>query len=469
MIYRDLREFMGHLEKEGELVTLKEEIGLEPDAGAIARALCDTRGPAILAESISGFKDARLAIGLGASWQRAAMSLGLHKEASHKEQVKAWEQGLERYPVKAKMVAKKDAPCKQNILRGEEVNLFDFPIPRGHLQDAAPFITKGECITKDPDSDWVNVGTYRMQVLDRNKTGILFSVHQHVAEHYRKARQHGKPLQMAVAIGTDPTLFLAAAVKVARGWNEFDFAGALRNEPVELVMAETVNLPVPATAEIVLEGEITLKADLLEGPFAEFQGAYSGCFMTPVFQIKAITHRNNPIYDMLLAGRPPVEGYYTTCIPTVSNLQRELSRACPNITQIAYLPPFYFNCVVQGRWTYRGEARNAIMAVMSSASNISSKMVTAVDQDVDPWNAEEVMWAIATRCQANTDLVVLPGLHNFLDPSREADRTTCKFGIDATTPIPSNPRHSVASWALPREGTEAWKGRILRAMKGGKL
>ncbi|MBI4186685.1 MAG: UbiD family decarboxylase [Chloroflexi bacterium] len=469
MIYRDLREWIDHLEKAGELLRLKEEIKLEPDAGAIARALSDVQGPAILSESIFGFQDARLAIGLGASWRRAAMALGLPKEASPEEQVKAWGKALERYPVKTQMVAKKDAICKQNILRGEEVNLFDFPIPRAHLQDAGPFITKTECITKDSDSDWINVGTYRMQVLDRNRTAIHFSGQRHIAEHYIRARRNGEPLEMAVAIGTDPAAFLAAAVAIPRGWDEFGFAGALRNEAIEIVPAETVDLPVPATAEIVLEGEITLKADLLEGPFSEFPGSYSGCFITPVFQIKAITHRDHPIYDMLLCGRPPVEGYYTTCIPGVSALQRELSHACPNITQIAYLLPYYFNCVIQGRWTYRGESRNAILATLASESNIASKVVIAVDEDIDPWNTNEVMWAIATRCQTNTDLIILPGLSNFMDPSAEVDGSMCKLGIDATKPIPSSPRHSVAGWVMPREGTEAWKERILRAMKGGEL
>ncbi|MBI4186462.1 MAG: UbiD family decarboxylase [Chloroflexi bacterium] len=468
-MYSDLREWIAHLESEGEFLSLKEEIKLEPDAGAISRALCDVRGPGIIAENIHGFKDARLAIGLGASWQRAAMALGLPKKATQKEQVKAWEQALERYPVKSKLVAKKDAPCKQNILRGEGVNLFNFPIPRAHLQDAGPYLTKTECITKDPDSGWINVGTYRMQVLDRNRTAILFLAYRHIAEHYIKARRNGKPLEMAVAIGTDPTVFLAAAVKIPRGWNEFDFGGALRNEPVELVKAETVDLPVPATAEIVLEGTITLKADLLEGPFAEFPGSYSGCFLTPVFEISAITHRDHPIYDMLLCGRPPVEGYYTTCIPGVSALQRELSHACPNVTQIAYLPPYYFNCVIQGKWTYRGEARNAILAALAAESNNNPKMAIAVDEDIDPWNAHEVMWAIATRCQANTDLVILPGSYNRMDPSAEVNGSMCKLGIDATKTIPSSPRHSVAGWVMPREGTEAWKERILRAMKGGKL
>ncbi len=470
MVYRDLREWIEHLETEGELVRLKEEIRLEPDVGAISRAIADVQGLGVLADNIFGFHDARIAIGLSASWRRSAMTLGLPKESSHREMVKAWEKALGRYPVKAKMVAKEDAPCKQNIMRGEEVNLFSFPIPKTSLQDAAPYITKMMCITKDPDSGWVNAGMYRMQVLDRNRTGIMFHGSRHIAEHYNKARRDKRPLEMAVAIGLDPATLLTAAVKIPRGWDEFDFAGALRQAPVELVKAETADLPVPATAEIVLEGELSLTANLLEGPFGEFTGSYSGCLMMPIFQINTITYRNNTIFDFLLCGRPPADGYYMSCIPSVAALEQELRHNCPNITQIAYLLPSLMNCVVQGRWTSRGEARKAILAALSSESIVNSKMVTVVDEDVDPWNAQDVLWAIVTRCQANTDLVILPGLASELDPSAEDDGTGCKFGIDATKSIATSPRHSVVQFILPRQETEAWKKRILRVMKeGGEL
>jgi UbiD family decarboxylase len=461
---------MDHLEKEGELLRTKKEVQLEPDLGAISRAISDRQLPGVLADNIYGFENARVAIGLSASWRRTAMVLGLPKEASHKEMARAWEKALTRYPVKAKTVAKKDAPCKENILLGDEVNLFDFPIPRINFDDAGPFITKTEVITKDPDSDWVNLGTFRMQVLNHNTTGMLFSYHRHTGEHYNKARRYGKPLQVAVAVGTDPAVYMASGVRVPREWNEYDFAGALRQAPVELVQAETVDLPVPATAELVLEGELSLNADLLEGPFGEFPGSYSGCFMTPTFKVNAITHRNNCIFDLGFTGKPPVEAYYMCCIPAAVAMEQALRNSCPNMTQVAFLLPYYLNCVIQGRWTSRGEARDAILAALASEADVASKIVTVVDEDIDPWNAQDVMWAIATRCQANSDLFVLPGLHTQLDPSVEEDGTTCKLGIDATKPVASSPRHSVAQFVLPRKEPEAWQERILKAMeKGGDL
>ncbi|MDP2728648.1 MAG: UbiD family decarboxylase, partial [Dehalococcoidia bacterium] len=309
MAYRDLREWIDHLDQEGELLRIKEEINLEPDAGAIGRAICDIQGPGILAENVAGFEN-RMSICLHASFRRAAMAMGLPKETSLREQKQAWLKAYDRHPIKPVMV--KDAPCKDNILRGGEVDLFRFPIPRLNLHDASFYISKPMVITKDPDSDWVNVGMYRMMVLDRNRTCILAEPPQHIGEHYKKSRWLGRPLEVAVALGTEPVLPMVAGMKVPRGWSEFDYAGAVRGESMELVKAETVDLPVPATAEIVLEGVLRHDCQVFEGPFAEYTGCYSGYFMAPVFEITTITHRDNPIYDALYSGKPNAEMHYMT-------------------------------------------------------------------------------------------------------------------------------------------------------------
>jgi len=320
--------------------------------------------------------------------------------------------------------------------------------------------------TKDPDSDWVSFGMYRMQVLDRNKTSIFFSQVQHLGEHFLKCRKRGQDLEMAVAIGTDPVLAICSGTKIPGGWNEFDFAGALRGEPIEVVKAETVDLPVPATAEIVLEGVLRQDVDVLEGPFGEFQGSYSGFYVMPVFEINTITHRNNPIYDCLYLGRGRT--YYICEVPKCAALEQELKHNCPSITQVAFLDPTNHNCVVQGRWVNRSEPRRVMNAIWSSESNPQSKMVTVVDEDIDPWNATDVMWAISTRCQANTDIVMIPDAHCRLDPAVEENGTSCLLGIDATKSIEPNPRHTMPAWIAPPDGTEKWKEKILNMLQGGK-
>ena len=281
MPYRDLRDWIDHLERNEELIRIKEQIQIEPDAGAIGRAVCDLEGPAVLAENVAGF-ETPMSIGLHASWRRSAMAIGLPKTSGHKEQLRAWNGFSKRTHLKAEMV--KDAPCKENILKGDQVNLFQFPIPRINIHDGSFYISKPMIITKDPDSGWVNVGMYRMMVMNRNKTGMMaLTATAHANLHFKKYRDRGQDMPMAVALGTEPVLPMVAGSWQPEGWNEFDFAGAIRGEPEELVMAETCDLPVLARAEIVLEGILKHHETALEGPFGESPGSYSGYFALPVF------------------------------------------------------------------------------------------------------------------------------------------------------------------------------------------
>ncbi len=462
MIAWDLREWLDQLEKENELLRIKEELNLEPDIGAIGKAVCDLQGPGILAENIAGYK-IKLCIGLSASFKRTAMALGLAKEANFGEIKGKWRNAFDKYPVKARIV--KDAPCKENIVYGEEVNLFQYPVPRININDASFYLTKTMCITKDPDSDWVNVGMYRAMILDRNKTGFKAGYFQHAATHYFKARRRGQPLEMAISYGGAPHIPIVSGSPIPQGWNEFDFAGALRGEPEELVMAETVNLPVPATAELVLEGVLKEPA-VFEGPFGEFPGSYSNTFMTPVFEVKAITFRNDLIMDHLYIGRGRTETDYMTDLPTISSMEQELKARYPEITEIAFLTPKWMNCVVQGKWTHQAQPVKVMTACLAARG--AYKMVTIVDEDVDPWNADEVFWAISTRCQADKDVYILPGFPVGLDPSQSHEELTCAFGINATKPLGPYPRHRVAQYVTPRKETSYWKDRIKKSMQGGK-
>ncbi len=467
MAYRDLRDWIDFLDRSGDLVRIKEEINLEPDVGAIASACSAIRGPGILVEKIAGYRDARLSIYLPGSVQRAGMAMGLPKDAKPREQKAAWLAAYDRYPVKPKLVDKKNAPCKENIVSGDKVNLFNFPVPRLNTHDAAPYYLKIMCITKDPESDWINFGMYRMMVLDRNKTSIMTSHTSHWGQHYTKARRQGKPLQMAVALGTDPVLMMVSAVRIPAGWNEYEFAGALRQEPVEVVKAETSDLPVPARAEIVLEGTVSLETNVVEGPFGEFTGAYSGIMIMPTFEINTITYRNNAIFDTVDA-RAGTDNRWMVIMPEAAALEQELKHVCPSVTEVSYLLPDYLNCVVQGKWLNKTEPRRIMNAVWASEADVQSKMVTVVDEDIDPWDAEQVMWAIATRCQANKDVVMIPGAHCRLDPSHEEDGTTCLFGIDATKSMEPHPKHFMSEWIQYRKGTEVWKEKILNLMREGK-
>ncbi|MFC2039596.1 UbiD family decarboxylase [Chloroflexota bacterium] len=465
MIARDLREWISQLEKDGDLIRIKEELKLEPDIGALGKATCDIQGPAILAENIEGY-ETPVAMGLHAAFRRCGMAMGLPKDASFRDIKNKWRTTFDKYPMKSKIVS--TGPCKENILLGDHVTLFQFRLPRINLNDASFYFTKTMCVTKDPDSDWVNMGMYRAMILDRNRTGIVMQHFQQGAAHYFRSRKLGKPLEMAIVYGAAPHLPLVSGAPIPWHWNEFDFAGALRGEPEELVMCETINVPVPATAELVLEGELREPA-IFEGPFGEFAGSYSTAYMTPTFHIKAITYRNNPIMDHLYIGRGRTETDYMTDLPTISSIEQEIIPRHPEVTEIAFLTPKWLNCVVQGKWTHRSQPLKVMAAIWGARSLINPKMVTLVDEDIDPWNADEVMWAIGARVQADSDIYTVPGSYASLDPSQSLDGLSCMFGINATKSILPKPRHNLVEYVTPRKETAMWKDRITKWMQGGGI
>ena len=467
MAYRDLREWMARLEREGELVRVKDEVRLEPDIGAIGRAILNTDGPAVWAEKLFGFDDTRsLVIGLAATDSRVGMALGLPKDSTMSEQKSLWLSAYDKKPLKPRMVS--DAPCKENIVSGEDVNLFHFPIMRLNTADPAPFIIKTSVISKDPDSGWVNSGTYRMQVVGHNKTGMYAARRKDWGEHYEKYRQMGKEMECAVALGTEPVLGMVSGTRLPLECSEYEFAGALRGEPEELVMGESVNLPVPARAEIVLEGIVKPDEAAFEGNFGEGMGAYSHAVMAPVFHVKTITYRNNPIYDTIYIGRPPTESSLFFKMTNSAMLEQELKAKFPQITEVALLWPAMKNVVIQGKWGHRGEPNKVIAAFLgSTTAAYDAKLVTIVDEDIDPWDVTDVMWAIAGRSQGDKDFIILPGFRSDLDPSQGTDGMSCMVGINATKPRPPYDR-IMAQWVTHPEGTKEWEARIRELARGGK-
>lgn len=456
MIYKDLREWIEALDKEGDLLRLKDELPLEPNAGAAARASCNLQGPGILFEKPAGYHR-KMAISLHGAFRRTAMAMGLPSSATNRQQMEHWIKSYENYPVKSRFV--KYAPCKENVLTGDSINLFDFPFCRTNSQDASFYITKTCVVTKDPESDWINVGTYRMMILDRDRTGILFEPSQHIGIHFHKYLKMGKTMPAAVTMGVEPTLPLITGSKAPAGWNEYDLVGAVRGEPEELVMAETVKLPVPATAEIVLEGEV-VPEKVFEGPYGEFPGSYSAHYLTPLFKIKTITHRNDPILDTVYTGRPNSENQYLSLVSKLASVWKDLKQTNPSITDMAYLGPYVHNLVIQGKWRHSAEPRQAMLSYFGGSWGFYSKMVICVDDDVDPWNAYDVLWAIATRTQADQDLIILPNCKGYTDPGYTPEGLTCKFGIDATKSRPPHIRHKPVTYITPPPGTEGWEAKI---------
>jgi len=459
--YNDFREWIKKIEDEGELLRIKDEVRLEPDIGAAAQASVLTNGPGLFFERLLGYPPTHtLTIALMGSIRRLALSLELPKSTTRAELVKELARRLENKVIKPKRV--NSAPLKEERHFGKEVNLFEFPLHRLNMCDGGPYLTKTHIITKDPETGWVNVGMYRMQVKDKAKTNVWFTMGQHGGMIYRKWEDMGKPMPMAVAFGVDPALTWVAVSRFNVGVNEYDVAGAIRGEPLEVIPAETVDLDVPASAEIVIEGEVPPGVREFEGPFGEYPGAYSSYHKIMIFEVKAITHRRNPIFDAIHIGKVPNENSVIFSVSRPAVDTKYMKELFPEI--IAVVPyPGSHQVVIQGKFRRHGDARRVMLGWFSGPFKDLAKNCIVVDEDIDPYDPEQVLWALSYRFQADRDLVIIPNYSSVgFDPSETHDGLVTLCGFDATKPKPPFPRYEMVAWVEPWKETEEWKKKIAK-------
>jgi 4-hydroxy-3-polyprenylbenzoate decarboxylase/2,5-furandicarboxylate decarboxylase 1 len=424
MPFRDLREFLSLLEERGELLRTRKPVDVRYEISSYIRKTSDERGPALLFENVKNFAMPVLG-GVFAKRERAFLAL----ETSPEEYVNKFQNALERL-VPPKLVA--DAPCKEVIHTGSGVDLTQLPIPIFSEKDPAPFITLGLLISRDPKTGGKNTSIYRMQVKGHNRLGIMA---QQLVRQLVEAESLGKGLPIAIAIGTDPVLPLATQWMAPYGTDEMDLAGALRGEPVEVVKAETVDLEVPATAEIIIEGTILPNVREVEGPFGEVSGYYTPSNAKPIIEVSAITHRKNPIYQAALTGMPTTENHILKQLPLEATFYWMLKKEFPGVKAVHFPAAGTVGmiCVVSMKQAYECEARNVIATMMGSRRN---KITIVVDDDVDLYDMEKVLWAISTRTQADEDVIIFPRLvATAMDPSVRKLRVGSSLGIDATKPF----------------------------------
>lgn len=427
MAYKDLREFLRRLEDEGELERIKIKVDPKYEIGAICRKVLDERGPALFFENPSS--SIPLAASIVATRRRYAMGIETTPEELHRE----WAERTNR-PIPPVIV--KDGPCKEHILKGDEVDLFRFPIPIWNEMDGGPYITFPCHISKDPITGIRNAAMYRAQVHSKDTLGFLGAPYRHIVLHAKK--QNG-PLPVAIALGCDPAVHIASVASFPFGTDELAMAGALRRTPVEVVKCETIPLEVPANAEIVLEGELILDEKQMEGYFGEFTGYYGLQMERPIIRIKAITHRDNPHYLASYEGKPPQETNYLMGIPTEAEIHRLVS--IPGIRKVNVTDGGCgaFNCVVSIEKKFEGYGKMMAMAVLGTWGARFIKNLIIVDDDIDPFNWTDVEWALATRVQPDRDVEIIKAITGvILDPSlSEHERATghsrtAKMIIDAT-------------------------------------
>ena len=441
MAFKDNRQFIEALEKSGDVVRIKQEVDWELEAAAIARRSNEMQGPACLFEKIKDYPEGfRIFSGGIASYRRLAIALGLSPDIPVRDMFAEYER-REQHPIKPVVV--KDGPCKENIMLGDDIDLFQFPTPLIHDGDGGRYLgTWDIIINKDPDSDWTNWGTYRFMVHNRRAlVGQPLPLSHLTMLLTQKYAPANKPMPVAIVIGADQLSTLVGGAGYRIGENEADFAGALAQEPIELIKCETSDLLVPAHAEIVIEGEILPHVTQMEGPFGEYTGYRSRPGGDGVIcRVKAITYRNSPMITMVSLGIPVDEGTVSGAITMAMTYKRRLKRMGLPITDISLPLEGACHVVVVGVTKGGNDIAQQVRDAITSRRVPITKLIV-VDKDIDVFNFSEVLHAIGTRCHSARGIMIKehPGRGNPLTPCYSTEERTHGLGatalLDCTYPL----------------------------------
>jgi len=445
MAYKDLREFLRVLEEKNLLRRIKAEVDPILEIAEINDRVVKKGGPALFFESPRGYKFP-VVTNIFGSVERMRLALEVQDlDDIGKRMLEFLEPEIPtNFIEKLKALPKlkrlsdfiprtvKSGPCKEVILR-ENPSLDIFPILKTWPGDGGRFITLPMVFTKDPETGVRNCGMYRMHVYDSKTTGMHWHIHKDGARHYHKAERMGERLKVAVTIGSDPATIYSATAPLPEGVDEMLFAGFLRESPVELVKCETVDLEVPANAEIVLEGYCEPQERRLEGPFGDHTGYYSVRDEYPVFHITCITHRKDAIYPATIVGRPPMEDCFIAKA-TERIFLPLLKKQLPEIVDMN-LPiegVFHNIAIVSIDKRFPGHARKVMYALWGLGQMSFTKIIVVVDKDVDVQNLTEVLWRIGNNVDPKRDVVIVEGPLDVLEHASPIPAYGGKMGIDAT-------------------------------------
>ena len=419
------RDCLRDLEDAGELIRLKKAVDPRHLSALMAQS-----PQATFFEEITGYPEWRVAGAVVSTRKRLALAMG----CAESDVATRFEDGARR-PIEPRLV--EAAPCQEVVLTGDDVDLTRLPLPMMHVKDGGPYISATFVVSKDPEYGR-NVGSYRLMYRSPRETGIDLVSSSDMRVYYQRALDRGEPLPMAVAVGVHPFEMLAASYKAPIAVDELAIAGGLHGEPVDLVRCKTVDLEVPANAEFVLEGEllpIGWTAD--EGPFGEFSHITGEVKWNPIFRVRAITRRRDPIFYVL--QMPWENDWLAAPVIEAAGLQA---------LRVASVEPVAIRAPVGGccYWTLvasirkrPGEGKNALLALLSVAE---VKLAIVTDDDIDIGNPDELDWAMTFRVQGDQDVLIVSGARGkHIDPSVRAAAlgrgglpTTAKIGIDATIP-----------------------------------
>jgi 4-hydroxy-3-polyprenylbenzoate decarboxylase len=447
--YSDLRELISTLDTKGLLCRVKPSVDPDLEITGIVDRVLKQNGPALLFGNV---KDSPVPVAMNLFGSEARMKLALG--VTDFTEITARIEDLIQPDIPAGLMAKlkkipqlmqiagfppqlvRSGVC-QEIVRKINFSLKDFPILKCWPGDGGKYITMGLVFTRHPESAMRNVGIYRLQVFDDTHTGMHIHPFHDGAVILREYARRGQKMPVAVAIGADPAVVYAASSPLPAKIDEMLFAGFLRNAPVEMVKCQTVDLEVPATAEIVLEGFVDPNQTRIEGPFGDHTGFYSPAQEFPVFELTAITHRRDPIYQSMVVGLPPMEDTYLgwaterIFLPLVKVMQPEI---------VDYHMPafgvFHNWLVVSIDKSYPYQARKVMYGLWGLGQMMLSKFIVVVDADVNVKNLDEVMFHLAANVDPARDTFTVNGPLDILDHAAPQCGAGSKMGIDATRKLP---------------------------------
>jgi UbiD family decarboxylase len=463
MPFSDLRSFIDAAASIGEARTISgADWNLE--IGCLTELMAEKEGPLLLFDSISGYpKGFRIATNVIATARRFALALDLPTEIPKLEILKAW-RGKTRTLESFAPAYVTSGPVMENVVEGGQVDLEKFPAPKWHEHDGGRYIGTGDMVvTLDPGSGWVNVGTYRAALAGKNRLTLWIIEHKHGKQIAAKYWKMKRACPVAIVLGCEPATWMAAPSATKTGVSEYDYAGALRGEPLQVIRAPLTALPVPATAEIVLEGEIPPPDEETEteGPFGEWPGYYTHSGRETVVRVKQILHRNDPI----ILGNPPLlpitERYG---IPLyAARIWDHLEQSGVSGVQGVWCHCHTLMIVISIEQRYAGHAMHALTAAAGLNTGASMyRYLVAVDDDIDPVDLKQVIWAMCTRVDPDESVQVIKSWTSDLDPRlspqkrEQGDFTMGRMLVDACRPFSWRARFPLANKFSAKMRNEIW-------------
>lgn len=478
MNFKSIREFIQYLENNSQLKKVNHPVSPNLEITEISDRVLKSGGTALLFTNPDGHKTPILT-NLFGSTERIALALGCKNTSELREigellafmkepiPPESFKDAIHKFPLlkrALKMSPKivKSAPCHDEIFTGDNIDLGKYPIQTCWPKDAAPLITWGVTITKGPYKNRENLGIYRLQVIEKNRLIMRWLSHRGGAIDFQQWQKENpeKPFPVSIAISSPPAVLISAVTPIPDTISEFSFAGLLSNSKTEIVKCKTNNLHVPATSEIVIEGEIKPDDYAIEGPFADHTGYYNEQERFPVVTITAITQRKNPIYHSTYTGRPPDEpavlgaALNEVFIPI---LQKQFPEICD-----FYLPPegcSYRMAIVTIKKEYPGHARRIMFGIWSYLRQFMyTKYIVVTDEDINPRNWEDVIWAITTRTDPQRDMCIIDQTPiDYLDFASPVAGIGSKIGIDATNKWTGETNRE---WGIPVQMSDTIKEKI---------